>query len=151
MLRNQSKAMIALLPQTHRHSLVLVVVIINRHPGLAFEAYCICVHCKEELPSWKKLNYNCTRVGLLKLFSDRHFIRCCCFYFLCHWLFWALVPHCVMSLCFLCCPVKLVRLNNTTTTSSGCRGMTNVVCFWTVPLVVTLLAMAELCRFSWGM
>lgn len=59
--------MIALLPQTHRHSFcflwfvnlfkTLVIILQNiEQPGLAFRAlaYCIGVHCNEEIPSKKK-------------------------------------------------------------------------------------------------
>lgn len=61
----------------------------------------------------------------------------------------ALVPHCVV-LCFLWYPVKLVRANNTTITSTDCRLMLMLVMILMIPLTINL-TIAELCHVSWGM
>lgn len=61
----------------------------------------------------------------------------------------ALVPHCIV-LCFLCYPVKLVRLNNTTITSTDCRLMLMLVMILMIPITMNR-TLAELCHISWGM
>lgn len=61
----------------------------------------------------------------------------------------ALVPHCIVF-CFLWYPVKLVRPNNTTITSTDCRLMLMLVMILMIPLTINH-TLAELCHVSWGM
>lgn len=58
----------------------------------------------------------------------------------------ALVPHCIVS-CFLCYPVKLVRLNNATITSTDCRLMLMLVMILMIPITMNR-TLAELCHIS---
>lgn len=128
--------MIALLPQTHRHSLGFVVNSVQS------------IVINNEMQTGGKRCYNyCTTMGLWPAEAIRpqwRVTKLVCVGFSTGLL--ALVPHCIVS-CFLCYPVKLVRLNNTTITSTDCRLMLMLVMILMIPITMNR-TLAELCHIS---
>lgn len=145
------KAMIALLPRTHRYVLGFVVnsvksiVITN---GQVYRSVCD----KKIMQRRKKMLQLLYHNGSVACWSYApamaSYETCICWFF--HW------PsstgpslHCVV-LCFLWYPVKLVRPNNTTITFTDCRLMLMLVMILMIPLTINR-TLAELCHVSWGM
>lgn len=148
--------MIALLPRTHRYVLGFMVNSVktidcdHQRSGLPLWQVLVCAQ-KDVMQRGGKRCYNyCTTMGLWPaeaIRPQRRLTKLISVGFSTGLL--ALVPHCVV-LCFLWYPVKLVRANNTTITSTDCRLMLMLVMIIMIPLTINL-TLAELCHVSWGM
>lgn len=143
------KAMIALLPRTHRCVFGFVVNSVD-HQCSGWLLWHVLVCAKKMTCREGKRCYNyCTTMGLWPaeaIRPQRRVTKLVSVDFSTGLL--ALVPHYIV-LCFLWYPVKLVRPNNTTITSTDCRLMLMLVMILMIPLTINR-TLAELCHVSWG-